>query len=198
VQPQGPYRLGGWSMGGVVAYEMARQLRAAGEEVEKLVLIDSRNPATANGHSPSDPLEILRAFALELGIPLERFPLPAEELAALAPSDLLPRVWEASRDAGLLPPDLGLARLRHLYRVFERNAEALRAYVPGMPEPSPGRVLLLRAAGGIGEDGLGWHGLLGEGLAIREVPGTHHTLLSGDHVPAVAARLEAFLKEGAA
>ena len=33
VQPLGPYHLGGWSMGGAVAYEMARQLAAAGEEV---------------------------------------------------------------------------------------------------------------------------------------------------------------------
>nr|WP_304984929.1 non-ribosomal peptide synthetase [Corallococcus sp. CA047B] len=40
VQPRGPYRLGGWSMGGVVAYEMARQLQARGEAVELLALID--------------------------------------------------------------------------------------------------------------------------------------------------------------
>ncbi|RKG86206.1 condensation domain-containing protein, partial [Corallococcus terminator] len=40
VQPKGPYRLGGWSMGGVVAYEMARQLQARGEAVELLALID--------------------------------------------------------------------------------------------------------------------------------------------------------------
>src|SRR5215218_3483828 len=41
VQPEGPYRLGGWSMGGVVAFEMARRLEAAGEAVELLAVIDS-------------------------------------------------------------------------------------------------------------------------------------------------------------
>jgi thioesterase domain-containing protein len=41
VQPQGPYRLGGYSFGGLVAFEMAQQLRAAGEEVESLFLIDA-------------------------------------------------------------------------------------------------------------------------------------------------------------
>ncbi|TGO36632.1 hypothetical protein BHYA_0119g00220 [Botrytis hyacinthi] len=43
-QPQGPYLLGGWSAGGVLAYECTRQLIAKGEKVEKLVLIDSPFP----------------------------------------------------------------------------------------------------------------------------------------------------------
>ncbi len=40
-QPKGPYRIGGYSMGGVIAYEMARQLRQTGEHVDRLVLFDS-------------------------------------------------------------------------------------------------------------------------------------------------------------
>ncbi|KAJ5648800.1 uncharacterized protein N7484_002523 [Penicillium longicatenatum] len=43
-QPKGPYNLGGWSAGGVLAYEAAVQLRAAGEVVNKLILIDSPCP----------------------------------------------------------------------------------------------------------------------------------------------------------
>lgn len=43
-QPHGPYYLGGWSAGGVVAYEVTLQLLAAGERVEKLVLFDSPCP----------------------------------------------------------------------------------------------------------------------------------------------------------
>lgn len=43
-QPHGPYLLGGWSAGGVLAYECTRQLIAKGENVEKLVLIDSPFP----------------------------------------------------------------------------------------------------------------------------------------------------------
>ena len=41
VQPAGPYRLGGWSMGGMVAYEIARRLVAAGERVALLALLDA-------------------------------------------------------------------------------------------------------------------------------------------------------------
>jgi hypothetical protein len=40
VQPEGPYLLGGWCNGALLAYEMARQLRSAGQQVELLVLMD--------------------------------------------------------------------------------------------------------------------------------------------------------------
>lgn len=44
IQPHGPYRLAGFSLGGLIAYEMAQQLRAAGEAVEMLFLLDSMSP----------------------------------------------------------------------------------------------------------------------------------------------------------
>ncbi|MDL9948870.1 amino acid adenylation domain-containing protein [Gordonia sp. ABSL11-1] len=55
VQPNGPYRLVGWSLGGVIAHEIARQLVEAGEEVALLVLLDPRTPATLSG-VPDDEL----------------------------------------------------------------------------------------------------------------------------------------------
>ncbi|KGQ04250.1 Conidial yellow pigment biosynthesis polyketide synthase [Beauveria bassiana D1-5] len=44
LQPHGPYYLGGWSAGGIFAFEATRALMAAGEAVEKLLLIDAPNP----------------------------------------------------------------------------------------------------------------------------------------------------------
>ncbi|MFD0385476.1 thioesterase domain-containing protein [Streptomyces stramineus] len=51
VQPHGPYAVGGWSFGGFVAFEIARQLRAAGEEVSRLILLDTTalDPGRAPG-----------------------------------------------------------------------------------------------------------------------------------------------------
>ncbi|CAK3990765.1 polyketide synthase [Lecanosticta acicola] len=43
-QPQGPYSLGGWSAGGICAYDAAQKLIAAGEKVERLLLLDSPFP----------------------------------------------------------------------------------------------------------------------------------------------------------
>ncbi|MGH9363230.1 MAG: thioesterase domain-containing protein, partial [Thermoanaerobaculia bacterium] len=45
VQPEGPYLLGGWSMGGILAFEMARQLRARDEEAALVAIIDAWSPA---------------------------------------------------------------------------------------------------------------------------------------------------------
>jgi amino acid adenylation domain-containing protein len=48
VQPQGPYRLGGFCNGGLGAYEMARQLLAQGEQVDLLVMIDPASPPSSH------------------------------------------------------------------------------------------------------------------------------------------------------
>lgn len=45
VQPEGPYRLGGWSLGGAIAYEIATVLKNQGEEVELLILMDTKVPS---------------------------------------------------------------------------------------------------------------------------------------------------------
>src|SRR5207247_2470137 len=59
-QPNGPYRLGGWSMGGVVAFEMAQQLTSLGQEVALLALVDS---SADIGSHPVDDLSLQQAFA---------------------------------------------------------------------------------------------------------------------------------------
>jgi hypothetical protein len=48
MQPKGPYFLGGWCNGGLIAYEMARQLHADGQKVDLLALMDSMAPARLN------------------------------------------------------------------------------------------------------------------------------------------------------
>ncbi|MFD0538642.1 thioesterase domain-containing protein [Actinomadura luteofluorescens] len=50
-QPEGAFRLGGWSFGGVLAYETARQLKAAGREVEFVALFDAGLPLAVDDES---------------------------------------------------------------------------------------------------------------------------------------------------
>ena len=47
MQAEGPYLLGGYCFGGIVVYEIAQQLKAAGDEVELLCLFDTDNPSVA-------------------------------------------------------------------------------------------------------------------------------------------------------
>ena len=54
VQPEGPYLLGGWSMGGMIAMFMAQMLEAAGEEVYKVIMIYSANPEVFPNFTSSD------------------------------------------------------------------------------------------------------------------------------------------------
>ena len=60
VQPRGPYLLGGFSGGGITALEMARQLRAAGEEVSLLAMLDTPAP------SMREQLTVVDKFAIQL------------------------------------------------------------------------------------------------------------------------------------
>ena len=68
VQPEGPYFLGGWSMGGIVAFEMAQQLQAQGQKIALLALIDT--VATTSGAQAEDEDEVvlLGNFAQNLGL----------------------------------------------------------------------------------------------------------------------------------
>ncbi|NPC78897.1 non-ribosomal peptide synthase/polyketide synthase [Pyxidicoccus fallax] len=67
VQPHGPYRLGGWSLGAVIAFEMARALRQRGEEVEVLALIEPSPTAYARGEPLADPSSLAGLFDAEPG-----------------------------------------------------------------------------------------------------------------------------------
>lgn len=58
-QPRGPYLLGGWSFGGMAAYEVARQLLEAGEKVQGIILIDSPSPLAL----PPLPLSMIKFIA---------------------------------------------------------------------------------------------------------------------------------------
>lgn len=61
--PSGPYHLGGWSVGGVLAYEASRQLIDAGEKVHDLVLIDAPCP-TVLAPMPASLIEFLNSIGI--------------------------------------------------------------------------------------------------------------------------------------
>ncbi len=68
VQPQGPYHIGGWSLGGLIAYEIAQQLVDAGDEVASLSLLDTRAPSANAWRDSVSPeaAEELRGLAREV------------------------------------------------------------------------------------------------------------------------------------
>jgi thioesterase domain-containing protein len=194
VQPSGPYLLGGWSMGGVIAYEMARQLRQRGEEVELVALIDSYVPRGEAGPE----LKPIETEALFLGdllstFGVERMPELAP-LEAVEPEAVLARVLEVGERSGALPPGMGLEQLRPLLRVFESNLRAGQRYTA---RPSAQRLLLLKAGevSGQPEDG-GWTAVVGGGIERHVLPGNHHELLRTPLVQRLAEHLREALATG--
>ena len=67
IQPHGPYILGGWSLGGIHAYEVARQLIDLGEEIKGIVMVDSPCPK-ALPHMPEPTVELMEATGVFIGI----------------------------------------------------------------------------------------------------------------------------------
>src|SRR5262249_14241404 len=64
--PEGPYLLGGWSMGGVIAFEMARQLVEAGQDAPWVFMVDCSVPTRQHTAPPADDDQSLLDFAADL------------------------------------------------------------------------------------------------------------------------------------
>jgi thioesterase domain-containing protein len=191
LQPKGPYRLAGWSMGGVAAYEMARRLIESGEEVELLALIDTATPELLGGDPNPGETEMVAIFAAGLawGYGME---VPDVDFSGLNEDQALALALDLGREGGLLPPSTQLAELRRLFERFRANHHALYAY---QPSPYSGEILLFRAAERMRHETdptLGWGALAAGGLRIWDLPGDHYTLLR-EEVGALAARLQEVL-----
>ena len=125
VQAEGPYLLGGWSMGGVVAFEMAQQLLAQGQRVALLALLDARIPAP-DEHFVEEDLEatlladVVRYFGLSLG--------PWESLLQLPKHELLTRVLQQAKVAGLVPPDIQASQAQRFLELCKADFRATRHY----------------------------------------------------------------------
>jgi phthiocerol/phenolphthiocerol synthesis type-I polyketide synthase E len=123
LRPHGPYRLLGWSFGGLVAYEMARQLSRAGERVDLLALLDTPLPQVFGGASPPSPEEVVAALANPVLGP----PDAGEDRSGIRTlTDLI----GTARARGLVSPDFGMAQAERMAAVVENCIRIGRAYRP--------------------------------------------------------------------
>jgi thioesterase domain-containing protein len=192
VQPQGPYRLGGWSMGGLVAFAMARQLAAEGQAPELLALIDTLPPETAT--APATDEELVASFAQDMARLLGfNVGISPEELRSLPEQEKLAHVVRLGHTAGLLPADFGLAQIEPLFATFAANLQASRAYAP---EPYTGRLTLWvseATAASCATALDAWSRLVPAGLGRTILPGDHYSLLRRPEVERLARELAAQL-----
>jgi thioesterase domain-containing protein len=167
VQPQGPYHLGGFSMGGLVAFEIARRLRARGEEVGLLVLFDTY----AENPKPVKIGDLLRHPSR-----IKVTQLPDEIRRKIRRTILAWRLPEV------------------LKKIMRTNAQAANHY---RLQAYDGKAFLLRAGDGwlVQQDPYAkWTELVSEVETI-EIGGAHMDILREPQVNHLAARLKSCIDQ---
>ncbi|HVR07717.1 MAG TPA: amino acid adenylation domain-containing protein [Thermoanaerobaculia bacterium] len=208
VTPAGPYALGGWSLGGVIAYEMARQVRAAGGEVDLVALIDpspvalSQGAAAAREAARTDPAgeaRLRRQFAGDLlalaGLGNEGAAAAREAFGELDLERPFPELAATAQKVGLLPPELKPEDSERLFEAYRTTGRALDRY---RPAGYPGRLTLLLAGRGLAATAnrrrqadavQDWASLAAGGAEIEALPGDHYSIVRPPAVEVLAAAL---------
>jgi amino acid adenylation domain-containing protein len=200
-QPTGPYFIGGYSFGGVVAFEIARQLHAAGEPVGMLAIFDTEAP----GPQPFDAMGFVQNLPFWFAdFVLRRHPLDvATNVVSKLKSWSKRLIEKLVRPLGLEPPPRNIeddvvmpSHWPERYRrVIEAHYKALLAYKPG-PYPGPMTLFrtkaqpLLRA-----HADNGWSRLVRGGVEIYQIDGVHMNFLQEPYVRSVATQLRIALEK---
>jgi amino acid adenylation domain-containing protein len=169
VQPHGPYFLGGFSFGGLVAYEIAQQLRAAGEEVALLVLFD-----TYPGDVKAGAVSLLKVLLK----PSRKHWLHDVPRAL---GKKIRRTWR------------GLHVPKSLWDVHNANRAAASKYIL---KPYAGKVTLVRATEKPLEGSFDPHALwkdLAGSLVVHEIASDHYDILLEPQVQQLSDRLKGWI-----
>ncbi|NEO35900.1 MAG: amino acid adenylation domain-containing protein [Moorea sp. SIOASIH] len=195
IQPQGPYHLIGWSLGGVIAYEMAQQLQAKNEPVALLTLIDSYAPTVIQMPSEIDQAMIVNLLAQDLGgLYGQELDISHETLRQLEPDEQVLHLFEQGKQQGILPSDLEIEQMRSLWKVLKAN---ITAYYHYKPKAYPGSLLLINASqtspGVIEDPTHGWGSLVNGDIQTHTITGDHYTIMKAPQVEGLTAELNNYL-----
>lgn len=201
VQPsrRGPYRLGGHSSGGVIAFELARRLEARGDRVELLAIFDTSviQFDKADRRADLDELAWLGEILHLLG----------EDAAAAADLQLdsngsvkrsgrfMAFMMDVLIRHEMLPRNVRVQQVETLLEVWRGVSDAHAAYRPACGIAAPIQLYLAEEVPRFGvaleerRTGWGWDRLTSGGVEILEVPGNHVNMLSDPHVSKVAEAL---------
>ncbi len=194
VQPTGPYVLGGWSSGAVIAFEAARRLEESGEAVERIVVLDSPAPALTR---EVDEAQLLVWFLEDLGIGLLPGHAPVREVRrfdGMRDSDRIARTLTLAHDNGL--PDTGIdtADLVSALAVFRGVVRACNSYEAksvnapvSVVRAELGRVSEFDGHPDAAAPDWGWSRCTHGGASAVSVPASHYTLLTDPSALATVA-----------
>ena len=190
-QPEGPHLLAGWSLGGFVAFEMARQLAAAGRPPRLVAMIDSAAPGPLP--RPSEG-EIAAQFVSDMaGVAGREAPAVDQDLDGISAAERLERLSRILTAANLVPGDVPDSFMVNRFAVFRANMLAIHAY---RPRPYPGRIALFQAAAEASR--APWKRFAMGGCDEVTLPGTHYSIWSPDRLPRLTENLERLIESSLA
>ena len=195
VQPNGPYHIGGFSFGGLLAFEIARQLQSQGQRIAMLAIFDTPAPGyhhvQASESEDSKLSQLLGRSFFHVG---KLFKLSIKEQLTY----LWERIWWHMKEGKL---NFGYKfYLRYIMRSLQElrlleisaaNHQARDGYVA---QAIPCQLTLFQAterpAGFDNEPGLGWGQLAKGGVECYKIPGMHADMMEEPQVKIVAEKLQ--------
>jgi amino acid adenylation domain-containing protein len=191
--PQGPYQLAGWSFGGLIAFEMAQQFKAQGEEVSFLAIFDTQlsDVLTGGQMATEDNAEII------VNVFSEMIPgLSLEVLRQLDYDGQLRYVIEKSQENEMFPFETDFMTLKRLWEVLLTNRQIIQIYKPKVYD---GKITFFQAAElGKGlhfKSSLAWKQFSTEELDLHIIPGNHYIMVAPPQVEVLAEKMTRCLKQ---
>lgn len=200
--------IGGWSMGALIAFEMARQVKEKSGECPRLLIIDQLAPqegAIGRTSAAVDPVERMLVFAGKVahlvGRPLGITP---ENLVGKTPQTRSEVFLKAFKSVNLVPPDMKTEDFHGYLEQMIHHNEITSTCTPGKFD---GKTLLIRARDPLprieGQEDfpaqpgdLGWGSWIRKGLSIVTIPGNHVSVIARPYVKELAIALKKWIKSG--
>ncbi|NYT45497.1 amino acid adenylation domain-containing protein [Alcaligenaceae bacterium] len=206
-----PRWIGGYSFGGIVAFEMARQLADQGRAPERVIILDTPAPLQRASILSEDAAQADAQWLLRMVDVRARFqdvdtPITLDELVAAPAAQRFELALARSHAAGLIPP---AATVEWLKRVHHCSLVQYAAYLAYQPQPGVSRDLplaVIRAAhpraGDLSDaeaqqlamSAMGWQAYTDAEIPVCEVPGDHVSMLGPDIAQQVAAAISDLLQ----
>ena len=183
VQPEGPYHLGGWSMGGVIAFEMARRWREKGQAIGLLTLMDSYPRLDRVGDEFS-----IKEFAEDiLGLYFTKDSKEWDGFRTLNEEEQWQYLIELEQNHSGMNTETAEKTLQQLKWVYDANSKAALAYKPGDYD---GEVLLFTASESTwdGPKDRDW-GKISAKVEQHEIEGSHYDLMREPAVGGIEERI---------
>ena len=199
VQPQGPYFLGGYSFGGIIAYQIAQQLHSQGQEVALLALLDTCRPGYKRR------LSFLKRISLHINHIVQRSPKYFYNRAKgwyKHAKYQIEKVYQSyfHKFTDIVKTASRLPEANQYIDIINANTQALNTYVF---QPYGGKVTLLRTkdenrADGIGvvyQPEFGWSEIITGELNVKYIPGSHLSLLNEPNVKVLSKQMKICLEQ---